>query len=196
MLAFAVSACDAGGGPGAGSAGAKDSTPKDTVIAMRNGWAVRDRTAFLSVWKADPDRRYLLESQFDMFEQVYRLKSSIEKAYGADGWKPFHTWTKTDDRAYTPEQIAGIKVEQQGDRAIVTDPIDYTPYNVVKDGSRWLIEYDGAADLDEARMYDGMKVAFEKVIVQVGKPGQTSDSLHHLLDEEMMKVPPQKMPNR
>jgi hypothetical protein len=191
--ALAAVALLAVGCPGGG--GSK-STPQETLQTMSSAVSEGNRDQFLSCWKADANQKKLLEAMFDMSSGSLKLKQSITKTYGPDGWKKFAAASQMGDMTdnpLDPEKISKAQVEIKGDQATVSVPGMGEKMTMVKEGGSWLADakampQNGPPPDQMGKMVAAMKGAFDKVNAEVGKAGQTPESLAAKLQTEMMSA--------
>jgi hypothetical protein len=211
VSALSFAGCDQGGGDkggggkggagtgaaGAGTATASPATPKGAVVAMQAALVKDDRTGFLGSYKADDGQQKMLGSVFDVSEQVQKIRSALEKSYGPQGPQQFQEnlgpfgGTKLGMEPMSQDQISNMQVAEHGDQATVTVSGE-KPMDLVKENGKWLIDAKqmfGAASVNPdqfSQFVDKVKPAAQKVLEQVGKPGQTPKSLATLFVQTML----------
>ena len=191
VAALAAMALLAVGCPGGGGS---MSTPQETLQTMSSAVNEGHRDQFLSCWKADANQKKLLEAMFDMSSGTMKLKQSITKAYGPDGWKKFAAASQMGDMTdnpLDPEKISKAQVEIRGDTASVSVPGMGQKIAMVKEAGSWLgdakaMPQNGPPPEQMEKMVGAMKGALDKVNAEVGKAGQTPESLAAKLQTEMM----------
>ncbi len=175
--------------------GGSQATPKETLQTMSSAVTSGDRGQFLACCKADANQKKTLEAMFDMMSSMARLKAAVEKAYGPDGWKKFHGATGGGDAMgpLDPDKLAKAQVEVKGDTATATIPGEGKPTTLVKEGGKWLIDakqmtQEEVNPAEAQKMAGVMKPAMDKVIAEVGKPGQTPETLAQMMQAEKTKA--------
>jgi hypothetical protein len=189
LAALAAVTLLAVGCPGGGS----KATPQETLQTMSSAMSDGNRDQFVACWKADANQKKSLELMFDMFSGPMKLKKAITKTYGADGWKKFQNATQMGrmmGQVPDAEDVAKAKVEIKGDQATATIPGQPMPTTLVKEGGSWLVDAkeipQGGPPEEARKMMAPMGKAYDKVLGDVGKSGETPETLAKKLDTEMM----------
>jgi hypothetical protein len=188
FLALLMVGCPGGGG--------SRSTPQETLQTMSSALNTGNRGQFISCWKADENQKKFLDMMFDMTSAPAQLKEAIVKTYGADGWTKFSSTSKMghmgDMSPVDADKIAKANVEVKGDQATATIPGQGHSMTMVKEGGSWLMEAkqlpQQGIPAQAKPMMTAMKQSYEKVLADVGKSGQTPETLAAKLDTEMMSA--------
>jgi len=197
-LVVLVALLAAGCGGEAGRAGGKSggqATPKNTIRTLSDALENGRKDAFVSCFKLQGRQREYLGANFDMGYGIVRLRKALEETYGSDAWQKFREagghWGAGFEVA-TDEMLDRVVVKIDGDKAACTMPDETEPMLMVKVGGAWLIDLSTQLPADD-RVPEAMKAmalttaAVEKGIAQVGKPGQSPESVNRLVCTEMTR---------
>ncbi len=171
-----VALCAVGCGP------KEASTPKEAAKLMAEAIESGDKDQYLAQFDATEDEKELLGAQFDMMSAMREYHKKMKDAYGEKHKGKMDINTDEIDKA-------DVKID--GDTAKLTVPGQMGAMDLVKKDGAWKVDLGDRLAKDQEKGIKMMKAqveAFESVMDDIGKEGETVDSIGKKLMQAQMKA--------
>ncbi|MFP4139311.1 MAG: hypothetical protein ACOCZU_00540 [Planctomycetota bacterium] len=158
------------------------SSPKEAAKLMAEAMEEGNKDQYLAQFEATEDQKKLLGAQFDMTQAMLEFHKKMKDAYG-DEFK--------GDMEFGFDQFEKAEVKTDGDTATLTVPGQGGEMNLVKKDGAWKIDVGGEIGENPEKGIKMIKAqieAYESVMEDIGKEGETVDSISKKLKEARMKA--------
>ncbi len=172
MVAIATTGC----GP------KEASTPKEAAKLMAEAMENGNKDQYLAQFDATEDEKKVIGAQFDMTQAMMAYHKKMKDAYG-DKFK--------GNMDINTDEIDKAEVKIDGDKATLKMPDQQAGMDLVKKDGAWKIDLGEklGEDPDKAiKMMTAQVEAYEAVMDDIGKEGETVESIGKKLMQAQMKA--------
>jgi hypothetical protein len=171
-----VAICAVGCGP------KEASTPKEAAKLMAEAIENGDKDQYIAQYDATTeDQKEFMGASFDMAQAMLEFHKKMKDAYG-DEYK--------GDMPINTDDVDKADVKIDGDKATLKMPGQRTGMDLVKKDGAWKIDVGEKIAQDPEKGIKMMKAqveAYESVMDDIGKEGETVDSIGKKLMQAQMK---------
>ena len=157
------------------------STPKEAAKLMAEAIENGDKDQYLAQFDATEDEKKLIGAQFDMTQAMLKFHKKMKDAYGDE---------YEGDMDINTDEVDKADVKIDGDKATLKMPGQSGGMDLVKKDGAWKIDVGEKIAQNPEKGIKMMKAqveAYESVMDDIGKEGETVDSIGKKLMQAQMK---------